>query len=161
MKRLSVLLCLIMLVVSVPALGAADKTEKLPADTLKHLDLILAKQKELLTLLRGIQSLDDLKASRDKYVALSRQIIHMTIASLKQVKAGSDKDAKAYMEKNKQMQKENSSLRREMRDLSNKIKALPGAKEYMEKLGKELRKEFTPLSKELMALYRDVIKKGK
>jgi len=122
----------------------------------EELEKILDKQKELKDVLIGINTLDDLKAKKDTYVALNIAILKMSVASLKKVLTMSRTDQLAYAAKNAKMQQDNQALAVELLSFNKKLAGIKGGMEYLTELSKLVGKETIPLATELQKLYKQL-----
>lgn len=128
-------------------------------DATAEFDKILALNKKLAKVMEGIKTLDDLKKQRPDYVKLNIEILKLTLVSLRKAVKLSPDQLKAYVAKQKAMNKANAEFGKNMMAMQKRIMKIEGAQKFIAATQKELAEKLKPLTKEMTELTKIFMKK--
>ncbi|MDY0002865.1 MAG: hypothetical protein RBU30_16320 [Polyangia bacterium] len=139
--------------------GDAMEGKEPGAGSFPELDKLLEKQKAMGKIMEGIKTLADLEKRKPDYLALSVEVLDLTIGSLREaVKMDKDK-LKGYLAKAAQMNKANADFGKKMAEMQAEIMKIDGAKEFLDKLQKETAEKLKDKTEELMKLMQELGKR--
>ena len=143
------------------AMEAMDAMEgKEPdAGSFPELNKLLEKQKAVGKVMEGIKSLAELEKRKPEYLALSLEILEMTLASLREAVKMPKEKLKDYLTRAEQMNKANAEFGKKMAEMQAEILKIEGAKEFLAKLQKETAEKLKDKTDELMKLMQELGKR--
>jgi len=149
MKQSLVKVILVILIVSASVIFAQNAM-------LNMLDDIIVKQKEQYDLLKRIQTLEDFKTNYEKIFNLSETVLQMTHKALKYHLNLNTQEQKKFLDKNKELQRENANLGLKIKQERNRIKKINGVRPLLKQLRERNKGKYKKMMLEIFKMYSQI-----